>query len=153
MLKRHQCCINLKKNVLEVHDGQVVVPFLPEGEIKKGFSFSAYKEQLKQQGMDEETATNEAMKASKKPEPQQQQQQSQPTISNKPTPTQPQMGMNQPTSTNPSTQQSGAGFSESSIKKLTDLGFTRDMAIMALRQCQGNEELAASLLFGMTSPF
>lgn len=37
---------------------------------------------------------------------------------------------------------------ENSIKKLTDLGFSRSEAISALNQTNGNAELAASLLFG-----
>ncbi|KAK4469134.1 hypothetical protein MN116_006717 [Schistosoma mekongi] len=37
MLKRHQCCIDLKRNVLII-DGRVEAPFLPESEIPPSFS-------------------------------------------------------------------------------------------------------------------
>jgi len=154
MLKRHQCCINLKKNVLEFHDGEIVVPFLSEGQIKKGFSFSAYKEQLKQQGMDEETIEKEIQKMKNAGQQDSKATVQKPTTQN-PNPiattTQPQTtGMNNPTGTN---TQASAGGLESSIKKLTDLGFPRDLALQALKQCNGNEEMAASLLFSMNSDF
>nr|AAW26832.1 SJCHGC07073 protein [Schistosoma japonicum] len=37
MLKRHQCCIDLKRNVLII-DGRIEAPFLPESEIPMSFS-------------------------------------------------------------------------------------------------------------------
>ncbi|VDP86503.1 unnamed protein product [Echinostoma caproni] len=37
MLKRHQCCIDLKRNVLQLDGGRVETPFLPESEIPKQF--------------------------------------------------------------------------------------------------------------------
>lgn len=38
---------------------------------------------------------------------------------------------------------------EAKIKTLVDLGFPREKAILALRQAQGNVEVAAGLLFSM----
>lgn len=37
MLKRHQCCIDLKRNVLVI-DGRTEAPFLPESEIPPSFA-------------------------------------------------------------------------------------------------------------------
>lgn len=37
MLKRHQCCIDLKRNVLII-DGRIEAPFLPESEIPLSLS-------------------------------------------------------------------------------------------------------------------
>ncbi|VDQ05546.1 unnamed protein product [Trichobilharzia regenti] len=37
MLKRHQCCIDLKRNVLVI-DGRTEAPFLPESEIPSSFA-------------------------------------------------------------------------------------------------------------------
>ena len=34
-LKRHQCCIDLAQNTLHMRNGEISVPFLSEGEIKK----------------------------------------------------------------------------------------------------------------------
>ena len=36
-LKRHQCTIDLVQNLLHVRGGQIQVPFLSDGEIKKSF--------------------------------------------------------------------------------------------------------------------
>lgn len=38
-------------------------------------------------------------------------------------------------------------FSEEAINKLVSLGFSREQAVVALRQCNGNLDLAASMLF------
>lgn len=48
------------------------------------------------------------------------------------------------TGTLPATE---ATIPEASIQQLTSLGFSRSQAISALRQCNGNVEIAASLLF------
>lgn len=37
---------------------------------------------------------------------------------------------------------------EGKVARLGDLGFTRDQAILALRACDGSEDMAASILFG-----
>jgi len=42
MLKRHQCCIDLNKNKLTFHGGQLEIPFLGEGEVKKQFAGAAH---------------------------------------------------------------------------------------------------------------
>ena len=34
-LKRHQCCIDLVSNTLHLRNGEISIPFLSEGEIKK----------------------------------------------------------------------------------------------------------------------
>lgn len=34
-LKRHQCCIDLVSNKLHIKNGEISVPFLADGEIKK----------------------------------------------------------------------------------------------------------------------
>lgn len=44
-LKRHQCCIDLVQNLLHMRNGEVSVPFLSEGEIKKN-QFEEEKEEL-----------------------------------------------------------------------------------------------------------
>ena len=36
-LKRHQCCIDLVSNKLHIKNGEISVPFLADGEIKRGF--------------------------------------------------------------------------------------------------------------------
>ena len=44
-LKRHQCCIDLGQNMLHMRNGEISVPFLSEGEIKKN-QFEEEKEAL-----------------------------------------------------------------------------------------------------------
>lgn len=44
-LKRHQCCIDLVQNMLHMRNGEISVPFLSEGEIKKN-EFEEEKEAL-----------------------------------------------------------------------------------------------------------
>ena len=38
MLRRHQCCINLKRNCLVVGTSGEAVPFLSDGDIPKSFT-------------------------------------------------------------------------------------------------------------------
>ena len=60
-----------------------------------------------------------------------------------------------PESTQPSTlsggskgvQIGGSTFPENDITQLTNLGFSRQQAVSALKACGGNVEMAASLLF------
>lgn len=44
-LKRHQCCIDLVQSLLHMRNGEISVPFLSEGEIKKN-QFEEEKEAL-----------------------------------------------------------------------------------------------------------
>lgn len=124
MLKRHQCCINLKKNVLQFSTAEIEVQFLSEGQITRGFGKSS---PTKDQKTFEEPKLNQQKIENK--------QQTQ-------TNTQPKQDAGGPKQT-----QNNGGFSEDKIKTLTDLGFGRNDAINALRTCGGNTELAASLLF------
>mmetsp|Transcript_41299 Transcript_41299/g.36641 ORF Transcript_41299/g.36641 Transcript_41299/m.36641 type:complete len:129 (+) Transcript_41299:850-1236(+) len=83
MLKGHQCKIDLKKNRLIFENAGIEVPFLPEGEIKRGFGIQ-------------------------KPKP------------------------NESSSLKSGGAQIG-GFPEEDVKKLVDMGFSKDQAIGALR--------------------
>ena len=48
-LKRHQCCIDLVQNMLHMRNGEISVPFLSEGEIKKNNLEEEKNELLEQQ--------------------------------------------------------------------------------------------------------
>ncbi len=93
----------MNKNLLTFHGGQLAIPFLGEGEVKKQFAGAAHQN----------------LNPGKKPE----------------------------TSNQPKPSNSGPGFSEEDIGKLTGLGFDRNSAINALKMCGGNVDLAASYLF------
>ncbi|KAH8494859.1 hypothetical protein H0E87_021319 [Populus deltoides] len=122
MLRKHQCIIDLKDNVLRVGGGEVSVPFLQEKDIPPRF-------------LDEERYSKEASssgnpvtsgKAEKKNDP-------------------PAMGQSSGVARSSVTQ--GPDF-EAKVAKLVELGFGREAVIQALKLFDGNEEQAAGFLFG-----
>ena len=115
MLKRHQCCIDLKENVLRLGSIEKSVPFLGEHELP---SFA------KAHG-EEETAGGEANAGGG--------------------------GAGAVSSGGAGGAGEGAGADdadEAKVAKLVELGFDRGKCEEALRASGGNEEYAASLLFG-----
>ncbi|KAL9345604.1 hypothetical protein Peur_060457 [Populus x canadensis] len=121
MLRKHQCIIDLKDNVLRVGGGEVSVPFLQEKDIPPRF-------------LDEERYSKEASssgnpvtsgKAEKKNDP-------------------PAMGQSSVFS---HICCQGPDF-EAKVAKLVELGFGREVVIQALKLFDGNEEQAAGFLFG-----
>ncbi|KAL6195219.1 hypothetical protein ACLB2K_030839 [Fragaria x ananassa] len=121
MLRKHQCSIDLKDNVLRVGGGEVSVPFLQEKDLPSRF-------------LDEERMSKEASSSGA------------PVISgttdkSKDVST----GGQSSGSARPNTSQR-PDF-EAKIAKLVELGFGRDAVIQALQLFNGNEEQAASFLF------
>ncbi|KAL9382874.1 hypothetical protein Peur_023197 [Populus x canadensis] len=121
MLRKHQCIIDLKENVLRVGGGEVSVPFLQEKDIPPRF-------------LDEERYSKEASssgnpvtsgKTEKKNDP-------------------PAMGL---LSVFSRICCQGPDF-EAKVAKLVELGFGREAVIQALKLFDGNEEQAAGFLFG-----
>ena len=136
MLKRHQMCIDLQKNALRVQTDEI--PFLAENEIPKMME-EILENEPKVAGPGGSTigATTGTV------EP--------PETSSSNTGS----SSNQPAPASSSTQQQGeiaSNFGQSqpitpeSVAKVTELGFTREEAIAALRQVDGNVELAIGLL-------
>ncbi|KAF6153874.1 hypothetical protein GIB67_001107 [Kingdonia uniflora] len=122
MLRKHQCIIDLKDNVLRVGGGEVSVPFLQEKDIPSSY-------------LDEE-------RFSKKDSP---------SVSGTTGTTErsvslPIGGQSSETVRSGSSTQ-GPGY-EAKITKLVELGFGRDAVIQALMLFNGNEEQAAGYLFG-----
>ncbi|KAM0063698.1 putative Ubiquitin-like domain, UBA-like superfamily, Ubiquitin-associated domain-containing protein [Helianthus debilis subsp. tardiflorus] len=117
MLRKHQCIIDLKDNVLRVGGGEVAVPFLQEKDIPNRF-------------LDEEKQLKEASSSGP-----------QGTSGS----AAPYGGQSSGAVGSNPTQ--GAEF-EAKIKKLIELGFSRDAVIQALKLSDGNEEQAAGYLFG-----
>lgn len=121
MLRKHQCIIDLKENVLRVGGGEVSVPFLQEKDIPSHI-------------LDEENLAKEASSSVN------------PGISgamdkknNVPA------GQSSGVARGNATQ--GPEF-EAKVVKLVELGFGRDAVIQALKLFDGNEEQAAGFLFG-----
>ncbi|KAJ0965275.1 hypothetical protein J5N97_026413 [Dioscorea zingiberensis] len=126
MLRKHQCIIDLKENVLRVGGGEVSVPFLQEKDIPSHIRLeeSAKQAALGQGPLAESSGAQDknAGSASR--------------------------------SQNPDYVANafliyiqGSDF-EAKVTKLVELGFDRGAAIQALKLFNGNEEQAAGFLFG-----
>ncbi|KAG8365184.1 hypothetical protein BUALT_Bualt18G0078000 [Buddleja alternifolia] len=120
MLRKHQCMIDLKENVLRVGGGEIAVPFLAEKDIPS-------------QLFDEERHAKEASSSGA--------QATSATKENISTPT------GGPTGTTGRNTSQGPDF-EAKVAKLVELGFGREQVIQALKFFDGNEEQAAGFLFG-----
>jgi DNA damage-inducible protein 1 len=126
-LKRYQCSIDLQKNVLRfpgMDDGRdLEMPFLQEHEIKRSgiMSITDQIDKINDQGGGDGAAPVAA-----------------------PPPPPPPVPAPAPLAPAPAPL---ATFPESSITMLMGLGFPREACIQALTAANGNEEIAASLLF------
>lgn len=120
MLRKHQCMIDLKENVLRVGGGEVAVPFLHEKDIPGHF-------------LDEERFAKEASSSGAQ------------ATSGAKEKTGPAKGG--PSGGAPGNSTQGTEF-EAKVAKLVELGFGRDAVIQALKFFDGNEEQAAGYLFG-----
>lgn len=120
-LKRHQCCIDLKDNVLRFGSSGEALPFLPEHEIPKS--------EHKLAGGDLPSPSQPAPSAAA------------------PSPA---AAAPQPAASGGGAAATGglpAGWEEK-LERLQGLGFPRQACLQALRATNGNEEMAGSLLFG-----
>lgn len=124
MLRKHQCSIDLKDNVLRVGGGEVAVPFLQEKDIPRNF-------------LDEEKQLKEASSSVA-----QGSSGSAAALSNAPAPS---GGQSSGPARGGPTQ--GPEF-EAKVGKLIELGFSREAVVQALKFFDGNEEAAAGYLFG-----
>ncbi|XP_021288019.1 DNA damage-inducible protein 1 [Herrania umbratica] len=122
MLRKHQCIIDLKENVLRVGGGEVSVPFLQEKDIPSRFlDEERYSKQASSSGATATTGITE-----KNPSLQSGGQSS--------------GGVRGDVTQRPDF--------EAKVAKLVELGFARQMVIEALKLSDGNEEQAAGILFG-----
>ncbi|KAG6405220.1 hypothetical protein SASPL_132806 [Salvia splendens] len=119
MLRKHQCIIDLKENVLRVGGGEVSVPFLAEKDIPSQFlDEERYAKDASSSGAQATSATRENVSSPSGPSG---------SISNN--------------------ASQGAEF-EAKVAKLVELGFGREQVVQALKLFNGNEEQAAGFLFG-----
>ncbi|XP_062218489.1 protein DNA-DAMAGE INDUCIBLE 1-like [Phragmites australis] len=123
MLRKHQCMIDLKDNVLRVGGGEVSVPFLQEKDIPAHIRDEEKLSKLASLGQ----ATGESSKAREG------------------TPDVPQRT---PTTGAPVANPPQGGDFEAKVTKLVELGFDRASVLQALKLFNGNEEQAAAFLFG-----
>lgn len=121
MLRKHQCIIDLKDNVLRLGGGEVSVPFLPEKDIPSHYlDEGRYSKQPSSSGAPAASGSKESLAV--------------------PTGSQSLGGAREDPSKGPEF--------EAKIAKLVELGFERNAVIQALKLFEGNEEQAASFLFG-----
>ncbi|KAG6576485.1 putative DNA damage-inducible protein 1 [Phytophthora cinnamomi] len=129
MLKRHQCCIDLGKNVLRLHEGDRFheVPFLPEHDIPSSENREASAQPPATIGgvpVPASTPGSTPTGAPRVPAP--------------PAPAVAAAAAAAP---------AGGENNEAKIAQLVALGFPEQRAIQALQTCNGNVEMAAGLLF------
>ncbi|KAI4366216.1 hypothetical protein MLD38_022120 [Melastoma candidum] len=124
MLRKHQCIIDLKENVLRVGGGEVAVPFLQEKDLPSRF-------------LDEERSAKQASSSG--------------TLGASGSADRNTTASAGPASsggnTAPGNVTQNPDF-EAKVAKLVELGFGRDAVIQALKFFDGNEEQAAGYLFG-----
>lgn len=151
MLKRHQCCIDLKRNVLRIGTTGTETRFLPESELPDcaRLSGSTEEEVMETSAREaEERDVQKAILASRMPQ----------NSANK-------NGGNSDVSTSePSTSTSHISnpaltllptdrFTETDIRELINLGFTREQVIAELRRFDGDKKQAMAALFAKSLKF
>eukprot|EP00172_Hildenbrandia_rubra_P004368 Plantae.Rhodophyta-Hildenbrandia_rubra.ctg8700.p1 GENE.Plantae.Rhodophyta-Hildenbrandia_rubra.ctg8700~~Plantae.Rhodophyta-Hildenbrandia_rubra.ctg8700.p1 ORF type:complete len:401 (-),score=89.40 Plantae.Rhodophyta-Hildenbrandia_rubra.ctg8700:737-1939(-) len=128
MLKKHQASVDLRRDCLRVHNSRI--PFLSEKDIPKFFD-GLFKGQ-EHPGM----RPGHAMSAAS------------PTASNLSAPSAVVAGPSNLTAAIPNGSGSSdpGKYSKSTIKRLTQLGFSKQQVVQALDACGGNEDYAANYL-------
>ncbi|KAJ9653810.1 DNA damage-inducible protein 1 [Neophaeococcomyces mojaviensis] len=148
MLKRHQMCIDLKDNCLRIQDDKI--PFLAENEIPK-----AWEEAMDHEPTVEGPGGTEigATTGTVKPKDESSTAPSASASNTSGIRIHPQGSAGNILTSNRTAQQQAVrapaqptAVSEQSIAQITELGFSRQEAIAALQQANGNVELAISLL-------
>ncbi|MCJ1393119.1 DNA damage-inducible protein 1 [Xylographa bjoerkii] len=132
MLKRHQACIDLRKNALVIMNDEV--PFLGEADIPKGEILLGNEPTVKGPGGMQVGGRSGAIMA-----PNMEQSSSQGQGQGQ--------GAQGLSSQAPPAQQSSGAYPASHIAQLMDLGFSRAEVLEALQIAGGNVEMAAGILY------
>ena len=151
MLKRHQCCIDLHKNVLTLNAGQFSVPFLSDAQIHRDgdeefMDVDKVKNQNVEEKKVEEKKVEEKKVEEKKVEVKKVEEKK---VEEKKTEA---PSLNAGNIARP-TPASNSHPWEEKIMKIVKLGYSRDDALRALTSFNGNEDMAASYLFSRGSGF
>lgn len=149
MLKRHQCCIDLHKNVLTLRAGEISIPFLSEAVIKNAEDGEVKMEI--DETKDNVKKVNEKKEEKKVEEPKKTEEKKVevPKIEEKKV--EPKK-VEEPKKEVPQTGGQNNQWNQK-LEKIVRLGFSNSEAEQALRMFQGNEEMAASYLFTKGNPF
>ncbi|XP_075990660.1 DNA damage inducible 1 homolog rngo isoform X4 [Anticarsia gemmatalis] len=162
MLKRHQCNIDLKRNVLRIGTTGTETPFLPESELPECARLSGYSEdEIVNQSMrdHEERQVKEAlekskqgvvpMEASSSPEHVPSSSGQQPVVPMQTNNGSPRMVLGDPSRTILPSD----AFGEAEVEEIVSLGFTREQAIVELRRFNGDKTQATVALFAKSLKF
>jgi len=140
MLKAHQACIDLEKNVLRIQGREV--PFLPEHELPEKARNPDF---IDVEGTRDPSSSNQpGPSSSSTSAPPQPFPGSGNTLGSAPVPTAPGRRRGTPAA---SAQPAASLYTEGDITTLMGLGFSREEAIRSLDAAGGNVEVAASMLF------
>ncbi|KAL1116377.1 hypothetical protein AAG570_004852 [Ranatra chinensis] len=143
MLKRHQCCIDLKKNVLRIGTTGTETPFLSEGDLPDCARLSSASEDDLRGAATSTAKNNPGRKKSRR--------QSAGGSGNN-------SGVTSPTSrANPMDTLVNIlptdNFTENEVKELVCFGFTREQVIGELRRFNGDKKQATAALFAKSLKF
>ncbi|CAK9826815.1 Protein DDI1 homolog 2 [Anthophora retusa] len=140
MLKRHQCCIDLKKNVLQIGTTGAETPFLAEGELPEWLRLSGYSDVSNYDVEDDkgEGKGSRALEDGSRDAKKQRQQHDKPGGFS---------GMSSRAGPIESTVFSHDPFTEETVKEIQSLGFGRVQVIAELRRFNGDKTQATDALF------
>ncbi|KAJ2954496.1 hypothetical protein O0L34_g2775 [Tuta absoluta] len=154
MLKRHQCNIDLKRNVLHIGTTGTETPFLPESELPECARLSSCSDDdiVNQSTREhEERQVKEAIEKSKQENAGNQQKSASTSgvqSSGSQTGSQ-RLGLGDPSQTILPTD----SFAEAEVEEIVGLGFTREQAIVELRRFNGDKTQATVALFAKSLKF
>ncbi|OWR41992.1 protein DDI1 homolog 2 isoform X1 [Danaus plexippus] len=144
MLKRHQCNIDLKRNVLHIGTTGTETPFLPEAELPECARLSGFSE-------DELVARDDRLVRDKR-ESKEQSPSSPPATTSGQSAPRMNPGVNTPSLIRPEILATDT-FSETDVEEIVALGFTREQAIVELRRFNGDKTQATVALFAKSLKF
>ncbi|KAK3743412.1 hypothetical protein QZH41_011547, partial [Actinostola sp. cb2023] len=125
MLKRHQCCIDLKDNVLVIGTTGTRTLFLPESELPSNARLSTNDPETSSPEIEDRNLAEALARSAEDGA-------STSSI--------------QPPQAQPSVVTGRSDFPEEKILQITKMGFTREEAVQELRRCNGDCNLAAASL-------
>ncbi|KXZ47554.1 hypothetical protein GPECTOR_34g713 [Gonium pectorale] len=150
MLRRHQCCVDLAKNVLRIGSCGVELPFLAESQIPKDFSehVEDVSEAEANRRMESDAAAAKDKMDTDAPAAASGQPAQAPAPAAQPAAA-PRPAAQPAPQVPPSTAGSVAADNEAKIAQLMALGADRNTAVQALHAAGGNVDMAASFMFDM----
>ncbi|XP_053984089.1 protein DDI1 homolog 2 isoform X2 [Hylaeus anthracinus] len=149
MLKRHQCCIDLKKNVLKIGTTGTETPFLAEGDLPECARLSGNNDPAFDDEVFDDRELQRALEDSSRDATKQRQQKDGQGSNNS-------SGISSSSSISTAldtTVHSQDPFTEETVEEIVALGFTRAQVIGELRRLNGDKAQATAALFAKSLKF